>query len=436
MSRKVLISFLGANTYKQCVYVLNGDESSVVTYVQEAIIQLSCNDFQSNDSVLFCMTNAAKNKHLKSLTEVVSKYKHINPVYLENIKDGFSESEIWDIFQLIYEYINQDDELYLDITHGFRSLPMLGMVLLNYAKMLKNITVGGIYYGAFESLGTSFDIETRIPDPKDRKSPLLNLKAFSELQDWTNAASIFFELGSTKKLIKVADENKFLPALLSPKNQNRLNAKFKSLSIALSKYSLDIYTNRGDNIIENINVEKLINNIDEISSVISCYSDLRPFYYILELIKLRLVDYKSNSLENGFIAIQYCIDSQLYQQGITLLQEFTISFLVKDLGLDKWAKEDLKTIRITIENLLKSGDENTELKKKEILNDVFDIKNKIETSSLCKSIVQDYKSFSFEYRNDINHAGFGRKGKASSEFETALIKNFTKLKTIILDHQN
>lgn len=437
MSRKVFISFLGTTGYKECVYVLNGNKSSVVSYVQEAIIQLVCDSFSNSDIALFCLTKAAYEKHYETLNQRVLNYKNISPLYIENIPEGFTESEVWDIFQVIYEQLNEGDELYLDITHGFRSLPMLGIVLLNYAKMLKKTTIGGIYYGAFEKLGSSYQIEEKYPNPSDRECPILNLKAFAELQDWTNAASIFFELGSTKKLIQVADENKFLPFQLSKKEQNRLNEKFKNLASALSNYSLDIYTNRGDKIIENNNVEKLIDNINEISGEIKDFSDLKPLYYILDLIKLQLIDYKPNSLWNGFHAIQYCIESQLYQQGITLLQEFTISFIIKDLGLENSSNERIKVLRTTIENILKS-DENITSKveqKKDIKllsdSEIKDLKTSISNNELCNSIAQEYKSFSFEYRNDINHAGFGRKGKKSSEFEKALIKNYNSLKNII-----
>lgn len=443
MGRKVFISFLGTSNYKECVYVLNENESSVVSYVQEAIIQLACKSFSGSDIALFCLTKAAYHKHYDTLSQRILNYKNIHPLYIDNIPEGFTESEVWDIFQVIYEHLNEGDELYLDITHGFRSLPMLGMVLLNYAKMLKRTKVGGIYYGAFEVLGPSYEIDEKIPDPSDRKCPILNLKAFAELQDWTNAASIFFELGSTKKLIQVADENKFLPIQLSKKNQNRLNEKFKNLAFALSDYSLDIYTNRGDKIIENENVEKLIENINEISKEIKDFSDLKPLYYILDSIKLQLIDYKPNSLWNGFHAIQYCIESQLYQQGITLLQEFTISFIIKDLGLENSTNERIKALRTYIENILKSNDNKTSKveQKKDIiiLNDteIENLKTLISNNKLCSSIAQEYKSFSFEYRNDINHAGFGRKGKKSIEFEKALIKNYKSLKNIISNyHEN
>ena len=35
---------------------------------------------------------------------------------------------------------------------------MLGMTLLNYAKVLKQITVTAIFYGAFEQLGMAYEV--------------------------------------------------------------------------------------------------------------------------------------------------------------------------------------------------------------------------------------------------------------------------------------
>ena len=186
MGRKVFISFLGTNNYKECVYVSKSlGESSVVTYVQDAILQIVSKNWSSNDKAYIFLTQGAKEKHWNRLQDVLNEYQYpfeIEPVF--PIHEGYSEDEIWSIFRKVYEKLDYRDEIFLDITHGFRSLPMLSMVLLEYAKTLKRITVSKIFYGAFEALGEAYKIEQIYPNPIDRKTPLLELTAFSQLQEW------------------------------------------------------------------------------------------------------------------------------------------------------------------------------------------------------------------------------------------------------------
>jgi CRISPR-associated DxTHG motif protein len=59
-----------------------------------------------------------------------------------SIPDGRNEMEIWKLFRIFEKQIPSDSEVYVDITHSFRSLPMLAMVALNYAKITKKISIG------------------------------------------------------------------------------------------------------------------------------------------------------------------------------------------------------------------------------------------------------------------------------------------------------
>src|SRR5690606_12368407 len=149
----------------------------------------------------------AQNKHFKNLK--LESSKHLRKVL---IPDGISESEIWGIFQIVFDQLQNKDEIIYDVTHSFRSLPMLGIVLLQYAKFLKNINVRGIFYGAFEKLGNPSEIEKNYPIPSERKVPLLNLTSFSLLQDWTIAGNNFLKLGNAEVLEKISSE-RFNPIL-------------------------------------------------------------------------------------------------------------------------------------------------------------------------------------------------------------------------------
>lgn len=66
----------------------------------------------------------------------------------------------------------------MDVTHGFRHLPMLALVAARFLKRIKDIDVQHIYYGALEMT-------------KDNKTPVLMLDGMLSMLDWVDALTTF-----------------------------------------------------------------------------------------------------------------------------------------------------------------------------------------------------------------------------------------------------
>lgn len=432
MSRKVFISFLGTTSYKKCIY---GNEdlgfSSVVTFVQDAILQLDIAHNLENNICYFFFTNKAYEKHGNAFTLMLSKYNQIQYKIIQNIPEGFSEKEIWQIFNTIIDLLEDNDNLTLDITHGFRSLPMLTMTLLSYAKSIKNITVSNIYYGAFEALGEGYKIEEIYPDPMNRRVPLLNLTTFSLLQEWSNASLNFFQLGNSRKLVEIMNETKDDLPFLSTKQKNRINEQFVSLAKLISDFSLNFSTNRGKEIISNTNVNLLQEKIDEIKSMLSNFVEMAPLIEILNRISDRFSDFKPQNIMNGFEAVKWCIESEQIQPAITLLQEFTITKILADFDLDYNDKNFRNALNGYFnlndsKEFIFSTDEKVRIKQ-DLLFQVI----QIEKNSYIKEIKNDFTVLTNEYRNDIQHAGFGRNSKTSSIFLRFVKSSFNNITTLL-----
>ena len=218
MGRKVFLSFLGTNDYVNCNYYdeLTDKKIEDVRFIQEALVQLYCNDFTSDDKILIFLTENAKKENWidgpsgkekrfeKGLNTKLKELSLKATIESVNIKEGYSQKEIWDIFNTIFDRLEDNDEIILDITHGFRTLPMLGMVLLNYSKFLKNVKVKSIHYGAFEKLGPAYMVKKI--ELKERNAPILNLIAFDELQQWSVGADNFVNYGNAEKIIKLIND--------------------------------------------------------------------------------------------------------------------------------------------------------------------------------------------------------------------------------------
>ena len=66
------------------------------------------------------------------------------------IKEGRNKAETDEIFEAIYGVIRPKETVYFDFTHGLRNIPMQALTVIRYGKVVKNIRMGGMYYGAFE----------------------------------------------------------------------------------------------------------------------------------------------------------------------------------------------------------------------------------------------------------------------------------------------
>ena len=438
MPRKILISFLGTNNYVPANYYL-GDQSHKVDnvrFIQEAILELICNDWTENDVVKVFLTDEAEknnwvdNGHLDRDKKVIEceglksrldayAVHHKSKIRFEpilNVPTGITETDVWDVFDAIYEQLEEKDEVYFDITHSFRSIPMLCMVLLNYAKYLKNITVKGIYYGAFEVLGPAWLVEKNMAI-EDRNAPIVDVTRFSMLQDWSIAAGDFATYGNADRLQEISSDV-LKPFLAEAKGQDKsllaLNRTIKNTK----KFAENIQTCRGKLIIENGAAKQII---EDLSNVKADAIAIRPIVPLLSAIKSALSDFGNGpGTQNGYAAAKWCLKNNLIQQGLTILEETIISEVCEELELDL---QD-KSIRTLISSAIyliknKKDEEKWDVKSDAELNFIKMVKEKSSTANDKAKSFGDIQ----EFRNDINHNGMRKKSAGPDKFIKCLERN-------------
>ena len=223
MSRKVFISFLGTNNYVQCRYDINGVVSEPVRFVQEALIEHWCKDWTEQDRILIFCTSKEKtgengskeiNWFDNGQTRVTEESEKIGlqhrlqdlqtridlkaKIEEHDIEAGFSEEEIWRIFDAVVAKLQTDDNIYFDVTHAFRSIPLFSIVLFNYSKFMMDTKLVSIMYGAFEKLGPAFKVKEQPVDT--RVAPVIDLTNIARLQEYNQVASSLKDFGKAKKL--------------------------------------------------------------------------------------------------------------------------------------------------------------------------------------------------------------------------------------------
>jgi len=428
-NRIVFLSFLGIGNYVECVYANDaGQHSKVVMLIQHALTEL----FGSNwtDAYIFT-TEAAYHKHWERLKKGWSPNIPIQNVF---IPDGKDENEIWDIFQTIFDTLQQGDEVYFDITHSFRSLPLLTGSLLQYAKSLKRITVKEIFYGAFESMPTFQGIstlETDIPDPAERVAPIFNLSTFSQILDWSNAAYDFIENGNSMRFCELT-MNDLTPILRKPRGSDETAKEIETaqeincLIKNIDNLCLNLKTVRGRRIIEGVEAENIKNILTKLEQAEDLYM-IAPLKPILDELKNSVIgmDQELDNYNNMLNAVKWCIDKQLIQEGLTLLQEGILSLCIeKDSLTDKRSREFISSYLQCIALKKEFDWTKSKISEEQISYYTNRLENQKELARLFENIAG--------VRNDINHAGMTETAMGSNSFAKKLEDLFESAKKIVI----
>lgn len=133
------------------------------------------------------------------------------------IRYGVNEEQIQqniDIILGLRNYLADGDEIVVDITHSFRSLPLLIMQLILYLKQIGSpkVTVSHVYYGMFEN------------KQKSGYTPVVDISSMISLSDWITGAFTFKLNGSSALAAKLLEqENAMSAATLLGKFSNVLS---------------------------------------------------------------------------------------------------------------------------------------------------------------------------------------------------------------------
>ncbi|MEZ0537621.1 TIGR02221 family CRISPR-associated protein [Caldicellulosiruptoraceae bacterium PP1] len=398
---KKFLSFLGANNYNECIYNCPNEKQSS-KFIQEALIKDLCKDWTQKDKAIIFLTKKARNYNWENHAErgegLAKKLNKLKDTYKlqiidKDIPDGQNVDEIWDIFRIMIDSLNDDDEVIFDITHSFRSIPMLALVVLNYAKVIKNIKIIGIYYGAF--------------DAKDENNiaPVFNLNEFDRLLEWAYSINSFIKFGNSKQILELVKE--------AQKTDERYRGDIYRFVTRLNDFTSNILTCRG---MQNEEIKKSVSaaykKVKESIEIVKTKNIVPPIIPLVELVENRTMSFDCNdNLETGIAFIEWCIDNNLVQQGYTALDETIKTYICNKFNLDQKNKTHRENIAAMAINVYQKSED------KWYVND--------EYKDIVKKIIKETPKELFEIadsvrnaRNDINHFGFKSDINSIKSYET------------------
>ena len=406
---KVFLSFLGNAQYIDCVYYDENSqkESGVVSFVQEAFLNLYCREWTEQDRIHIFLTQDAEAKNWASLKEKIEALGiKAQNLPIKQMPEGYNTEQFWRIFSIINETIQDGDEIYLDVTNAFRSIPIFVSVLLDYVKLLKsNIKIAKITYGAFEKLGPAYLLK-ELP-PSDRKAPMIDVVSLVELQSWTTAARAFLNSGDADLL-----------ADMMPLHR-------KELGDNLMVFTQSILTCRGSDLIKKLDIDKLKDDIVSLNRGTGIEAQLS---HILRKVEQKLDTFQSQTTLNGFAAVDWCIQNGLIQQGYTFLEETCKSYVIeKVLGLAFIDRDDIREAAKVVLNRVPPSAWNNKVNRTE----AFKFQTFVNTN--IPDLIRPYRKMTGQggLRNDINHCGHGSNPKTPQALKNDLEKLYFDIKTVL-----
>ncbi|WP_455773514.1 TIGR02221 family CRISPR-associated protein [Porphyromonas asaccharolytica] len=404
--RKVFISILGTSNYGSCQYTQGDFISSDTCFIQEATLEfLNVKEtWTAQDIAYIFLTPTArssnwqekpvykggKEKGYRGLAPILEEMKLPCPIETVDITEDGDEQGLWRVFQTIYDKLQEGDELYIDITHSFRYLPMLLLVLCNYAKFLKQTKVVHISYGNYEAKATI--------------KPLVDLMPLVEVQNWTLAASDFLRNGRTSSFAELVSE-RIQPILKATRGQDEDARALRQFINRLEPLSQSLTTVRGKAVIDGGIFRDLNDSAQNLGNTLIPAMD--P---LIDKIKDSFSSFAPTAnIKNGFEAARWCYDKQLYQQSITILQETLKGYTAAQAGYpcDEKLYQDLAGTAYNIafnrrpESEWRLGEKNND-------QDDFNRRKVIVKRMLSLPLVQELSGLYDEIaqlRNDFNHAG-------------------------------
>ena len=132
----IAISFLGLGKKKKETGVFEYEHTKYEyggRIVETCYFPYAVKEFTKPEKLAVIMTEKARTAHSDRLREKCEYETIIIP-------EGKTEKEIWEIFGEISDYVPENAEIILDITHGFRSQPVILLACLIYLKVPCNIS--------------------------------------------------------------------------------------------------------------------------------------------------------------------------------------------------------------------------------------------------------------------------------------------------------
>ncbi|GAA6751818.1 hypothetical protein Thermus77412_23590 [Thermus antranikianii] len=315
---KIIVAFLGTGDYKELAYILDGKEY-LTPFTQEALVR-----HYPGRRLLVFLTPQAREKNLLNLQSRLAPLGgRVEPVA---IPEGKSEAEHWEIFNRIVDAIPEGAELVVDVTHGFRSQPILALAVLRFLEVAKDVRAKRLLYGAVVG---------------DGRGEFMDLTPFLALLDWTQATRDLMQYGWGRPLAelmsRLQDATWKAGAPGGEQAPVRLT-KLKPLGETLGQLTLALELLRVKEATEQ--VAQLLKRLAEVETELGKLPAAQPMRYLLGTIRERyqgmfVADpFSPEGLRAQGEMVELLLKTGSLAQAVALMREMMVTKVCLDRNLD------------------------------------------------------------------------------------------------------
>ncbi len=316
MSAKIYMSFLGLGMfdketgkydYKPAQYRLGEKVSGKTRFVQTAEIEiLNASDF---DRLVIVATEKSKITHFSDLERELKGWG-ADDTTVCTIAEDMSAAGQWRWFEQILDLIDPGAELTVDLTHGYRAMPIVFSNAINFLQRAKAVHLKAVYYGAFEMRD------------KDNVAPIIDMKDFFIVNEWADAVSRLTEDADARKLASVAKSKADSP--VSELADPALIESFEAVTDAIRNVDAHGFSAKADTAVKRTE-DKLIGASGAGRLLLNL---------VLEKFKPLVADaplsgcYDNAYFRSQLAFVELLLEHRLYMQAFTVMRE-----LVGSIGL-------------------------------------------------------------------------------------------------------
>lgn len=307
MSR-IYLSFLGLGSdkkeegvfrYSPAIYKIDGIPSQRTEFVQVAEAQLL--GAVTFDRIIIVTTQKSYNTHFDNLKKQLQQ-AGASDIDNITIEEDMSAEGQWGWFEQILDRIEPGAHLTMDLTHGYRAIPIIFSTAVNFLQKARSVTVDAIYYGAY--------------DKNRHVTPIVNMKEFYVINEWAEAVSRLVEDADARKLAQVAETTSSFQA--AELNDQGIIQAFEDLTNTIRNVDVNNVAEKAD---------KALRLIGEKEGKASVTGKI-----LLKLVRdkfasLTVAEPMSGKYDKAYFVLQLeiirlLLEHKLYMQAFTVMREF------------------------------------------------------------------------------------------------------------------
>lgn len=406
-----IVSFLGFNKYQEVTYLhpdYQHNQIKVTTpFYQEALVEF----YQPKDLYVL-LTPTAEQENWEKLAVRLEGKVELQPI--KNIPENNTPEDIWSIFDRVTDCLQSGDEVIFDITHSFRSIPIVALLAASYLRVVRQVEIKGLLYGAYEAR-----------NKQTQETPSFDLFPIVSLLDWTTATNQFIQTGNGQALANLI------------KNSSNGDRNAENLAENINNIALNLQTLRPVDLMDE--ASKLPKYIRESESTIS--QNIPPFAALLKRVEsdygsFGLVesatdqDRAKQALIKQLDMVEWYIDKQQIVQALSISREWLPSLLCYYFDLDSMNGENRSEMELLLSGGTVKDREGNVIREAKYLAQWQNI-TKQKKKPLNRLWCGDFNLANL--RNDVLHAGYRKNHRSAVYIQEQTQKIVEQLKAIAVD---